>query len=227
MEATDTVAASLTTTLADRGKLPNSGHRTLRIVDTALGSFGFQLELEPLDPAHQLELDAQADDVEDDPYERAIDITLNLIDEAASQDEDAISDLVAEIHPRAAAKVRSFAKLLAEHEAFFAAQFGDRRVELKDEDQVNRVVRALEEADITENRETAEGTILGVLPEARTFEVRLVSGMVIRGKIERGIKDISAFKQAWENTLALLEFRVIRVRKTSRYLLVGASETSS
>ena len=95
--------------------LPQVGGRSLRIVDTALGSFGFELELPPPvrdeRPQTELELDETA---ADDPYEKAIETTFDLITRAAAQDDAEVSSLVAEIHRRAAAKVRAFVKVLAD-----------------------------------------------------------------------------------------------------------------
>ena len=110
VEATDTVAASLTAAdLNDIGLLPGSGGRLLRIVDTVLGSFGFELELPP--PSTTL-WDLLPGSEPPDPYVDAITTTLNLMGQSASMDENAITDLVADIHPRAAVKVHAFAEVL-------------------------------------------------------------------------------------------------------------------
>jgi hypothetical protein len=222
VEATDTVAASLLSDgLRDRGRLPGTGGRSLRIVDTTVGSFGFELELPPAAPAQQAALfphDAP------DPYVDAIVTTMKLLDQAARHDEDAISDLVAEIHPRAAAKVRGFAQVLAESGALFGAAFGDREVRFENNEEVGRVMTSLAESDISEDRETLGATLLGVLPESRRFEARLADRKVVQGTIDRAVADIDAFKARWENKEARLEFRVVRVRSRTRYVLTGASE---
>ena len=217
VDATDTVTASLVTNdLRDRGRLPGARARSLRIVDTAVGSFGFELELPPppeedpgLFPSEQL-----------DPHVEAIETTLRLLDEAATDDEDAISDLIAEIHPRAAAKVRNFAQVLAEHAALVAVAFREKQLRIDDDAKIQRVIEALADADISETDEMHYGTLLGVLPESRRFEARL-SGKVVSGKVDRSVTDIPAFKQRWENQTALFVFRVVRVRTRSRYILTS------
>lgn len=223
VEATDTVAASLVEDLKGRGRLPGTTDRSLRIIDTARGSFGFELELPPpqaIEPTQAGLFPAAPEPI--DPYADAITTTLKLLDQAATEDEDAISDLVAEVHPRAAAKVRAFAKVLNDHEALFAVAFEGRQVRLDTEAQVRRVVDSLADEDISENNETHAGTLLGVLPESRAFEARLTDGAIIHGKIDRAVHDIIGFKAQWEGNEASLALRVIRVRANRRFVLTGA-----
>lgn len=145
VEATDTVAASLTDDLKGRGKLPGTHHRSLRIIDTAQGSFGFELEL----PASELQENLFPIDFDEpDPYERAIETTFALIADASESDEEGMSDLIAEIHPRAAAKVHAFATVLSDHDALFAAEFEDKQVRLRESSDVQRVLEALKAEDM-------------------------------------------------------------------------------
>lgn len=229
VEATDTVAASLTNSdLKERGRLPSAGERSLRIVDTALGSFGFELELPPLskeyEQVQQDLLDPLAGSILTDPYIVAIMTTFALIEEAASMDENAISDLIAEIHPRAATKVRAFAKVLYDHHALFAAEFNGQSVQLVRHEEVQHVMDSLDDANINESIETLSVTIQGILPEARKFEARLESGEVVNGKIDRFLSAIMDFKAAVEDAVHLLRFRVVNVRANRRYVLMGYAE---
>lgn len=220
VEAIDTVTASLVIDdLRGHGRLPGAGTRSLRIVDTAVGSFGFELELPP---AHGLETEPSPSQ-EDDPHVQAITTTLQLLGEAASDDEETISDLIAEIHPRAAAKVRAFADVLHDNDALLAVAFADRQLRFDNKEQVRRVVDALVDSDISEQTEQHPGTLLGVLPESRLFEARLPDGKLIQGKIDRTVSDIANFKQTWENRPATLTFRVVRVRTRSRHILTAAT----
>jgi len=167
VEATDTVAASLNAAdLKDIGPLPGSGGRTLRIVDTVLGSFGFELELPPLSTTL---LDLLPGSKPPDPYVDAITTTFNLISQSASMDENAITDLVADIHPRAAAKVRAFAKVLFDHHALFAAEFEGQQIRLDRHEQVQHVMELLDGNNINETIQTLSATIQAILPDARVF----------------------------------------------------------
>ena len=223
IEATDTVAASLTSEgLKGRGRLPGAS-RSLRIIDTAQGSFGFELELPPLvADAAQMPLDGLGE--EPDPYASAIATTFNLIADAASSDEEGMSDLIAEIHPRAAAKVHAFAKVLSDAGAGFAAEFEGGRVQLNEGGEVQRVLDALKAEDIAERTEEQIGVLLGILPESRRFECRIADGQVISGKVDRALPDIASFKASWENKEALLSFRVVSVRANQRFVLTAAGE---
>lgn len=229
VEATDTVAASLVEDdLKARGRLPGAGARSLRIVDTARGSFGFELELPPVveeQSAEQASL-FQTEQIEPvDVYAEAIETTFALLDQAAKRDEQAISDLVTKVHPRAAKKVWAFAKVLAEHQAVFTATFEGKQVRFDDDDQVRRVMEALAENDISEERELRSGTLLGILPEAREFEARLDDGTIVRGKIHGSVEPLMEVKAAWENKPASLRLRIVRVRTTRRYELMGVGSS--
>jgi hypothetical protein len=222
VEATDTVAASLTAAdLKGIGPLPGSGGRSLRIVDTVLGSFGFELELPPLSTTLW---DLLPGSEPPDPYVDAITTTFNLISQSASMDENAITDLVADIHPRAAAKVRAFAKVLFDHHALFAAEFEGRQIRLDRHEEVQHVMELLDGANINETFQTLSATIQGILPDARVFEAKLAAGEVVKGKIDRSLPNIQDFKAMVENTTTLLQFRVVNVRSNRRYVLMGTAE---
>jgi hypothetical protein len=222
VEATDTVAASLTApVLKDIGPLPGSGGRSLRIVDTVIGSFGFELELPPLSTTL---LDLLPGSEPPDPYVDAITTTFNLISQSASMDENAITDLVADIHPRAAAKVRAFAKVLFDHHALFAAEFEGRQIRLDRHEEVQHVMELLDGDNINETFQTLPATIQGILPDARVFEAKLAAGEVVKGKIDRSLPNIQDFKAMVENATTLLQFRVVNVRSNRRYVLMGTAE---
>jgi len=223
VEATDTVAASLTDDLKGRGRLPSTHQRSLRIIDTARGSFGFELELPPAECGQSTLFDED----EKDPYERAIETTFALIENAAESDEDGMSDLIAEIHPRAAAKVEAFAKVLWDHGAQFAAEWEHKQVALREPADVQRVLEALKAEDMGEREESLPGRLLGILPETRRFECRLDDGRLLTGKIDRSLTDIGAFKQGLESHAALLQFRIVTVRRNERFILMGGSLCSS
>lgn len=230
--ATDTVTASLVKgSLGERGRLPEAGGRSLRIVGTAVGSFGFQLELPPpaKEPA-QIDLDLLKFDNEDlhakpieDLHVKAIETTLQLLNEAAVADDDAISDLIAEIDPRAALKIRAFVKTIADNGALFAIGFRDQQVLFDNNEQLQKAIDALSESDISENEESHVGTLIGVLPAARRFEAKLPKGQLLEGIVDRSVPDINAFKADWENVEAKLSFRVLRVRNRTKYILHEAT----
>lgn len=223
VDAADTVTASVVSeALADRGRLPSAGARALRIVSTAVGSFGFELELPPAPPETLPLLSPE----ETDPYVEALRTTLRFLDEAAANNEEALSDLIAQTHPRAATKIREFAEVLAKNGALFAVAFQGEQVRFDRPEQVRRVMDSLAETNISEEVETQIGTLEGLLPRARSFEAKLADGQELRGQVDRVIPDLKAFKRHWEDREAQLSFRVIRVRTRTRYVLTGAEALS-
>lgn len=215
-DVVETIAASLTTALRDSGPIPGAGQRTLRIVRTALGSFGFDLELPP--PSLELQQSSEFEDA----HASALKSALDLIDEALRADDDQLAERIADIHPRAAAKVRAFIKVLDDADAGFAADFADTRVEVTSSDQVRRVLDALKSEDIREQTLEVEGTVTGVLPGSRRIECRLSDGRLIHGKLALTLVDPAAFKRTFEDRPAQLSFNEVIVRGRRRYTLRSA-----
>ena len=214
-EAVATVAASLRTELGSAGPLPGGGEHGLRIVGTATGSFGFDLELPPDQPPALPGLPA-------DPNVEAVDTTLALIDQAMVGDEEALSELLSTLHPRAAAKVQDFVRLAVDRHALFTVRFGEKRVAVHDEEAARRVLQALHTEELEQSEIRVEATLTGLLPNARDFECRLESdGAVLRGKIDRGLGEASALKAHLDRpaTLSLRETRLRAARP--RYVLLA------
>lgn len=223
VDATSTVTASLAKDgLRNLGRLPANADRSLRIVDTAAGSFGFGLELPP--PSSEVPQLIEWQQEHNDPHVSGITTTLDLLAQAATVDDETLSDLIADIHPRAAAKVAAFAKVLADNDALVSVAFRKHVLRLEHKDAVQRVVTALAETDISERNESIEGTLLGVLPESRLFEARLHHGELVKGKVDRSVDDISELKEQWENKPAQLRLSIVQVRTQQRFRLVGIEE---
>ncbi|RVU40709.1 hypothetical protein EA187_19765 [Lujinxingia sediminis] len=125
VDAVDAVRASL---MADEpmegGRLPRGEERSLRIVDRAGGSSGFELELPP-----------QVPDEESggDTFALAIATTLSRLKEAwtTAAHGEAVSGEIGEVGGQAADKVWAFVKVLVDHDAVFAAEFEGRQVRLR------------------------------------------------------------------------------------------------
>lgn len=218
-EAVATVAASLTTELGSAGPLPGGSDRQLRIVGTAIGSFGFELELPPAEPG-------LLDHFFPDPVAEAVDTTLSLIDQAMVGDEDALSEVFSTIHPRAAGKVQDFVRLAVDRHALFSLRFGDKRVVVPDEEAGRRVVKALRTDELQQKDIGLDATLTGILPNARDFECRVEiveEAEVLRGKIDR-LADISALKALVDRPVRL-RLRETRLRAAHpRYVLLAAEE---
>jgi hypothetical protein len=229
VEATEMIKSSLENDLAEVGRVPNKDGRSLRIVDTAVGSFGFELELPPRETESQTAMFSEDDS--NDPYAEAIELTLNIIEKASTEEEDELTELIAEIHPRALTKARAFLEVLQKNKAFLGVSFNDKQLRLEKKEQIERVVAALAENDISEIPETHIGTLIGLLPKSRQFEAQIPSmnNNVIKGIIDRKAIDSDHELKAIRSLVdkeAKLEFRVVRVRTRTRYVLTNASQNT-
>lgn len=124
-EAVAAMAASLSAPLAPlapMGPIPNRDQNQLLITNTALGSFGFELEeYRPQQPAVAM----------DSPVAIALERTRSLLQSTQGNDEE-LADVASETDQRALEKVRAFLRVLSENDAVCALQYGDAVVRFQD-----------------------------------------------------------------------------------------------
>lgn len=157
-DAVATIAASFRGELRSTGPLPNhADSQGLRIVGPALGSFGFELEIPPVaEPQHLLWAN-------EDPRALAVERAMRLVDAAKSNDDEALSELIADVHVRARAKVLEFVRCVVDHRATFQVRLGDKESGLRELEDGQRVLRALRQEDVLEREIDRRGQ-LWVLP---------------------------------------------------------------
>lgn len=180
-EAVAAMAASLSAPLALMGPIPNRDQNQLLITNTALGSFGFELEeYRPQQPAVAV----------DSPVAIALERTRSLLQSTQGNDEE-LADVASETDQRALEKVRAFLRVLSENDAVCALQYGDAVVRFQDVGQIRQSLARLEADNLHERQEVLPGFFEGSLPNARTFEFKLASdGQVIRGKIAPAVQNV-------------------------------------
>lgn len=179
-DAVATVAASLSAPLAAMGPIPNRDQNQLLITNTAVGSFGFELE----EYREQKLLDDES------AVAVALERTQSLLQATLGQD-DELADIASETDPRALEKVRGFLRVLADAEAICTLQYGDKAMRFADPGQVRRSLDRLAADNLRESQETLEGEFVGVLPVARSFEFKLAgSDEIVRGKISPQVGDV-------------------------------------
>jgi len=179
-DAVATVAASLSAPLAAMGPIPNRDQNQLLITNTAVGSFGFELE------------EYRAQELLDDESAVAValDRTQSLLQATLGQD-DELADIASETDPRALDKVRGFLRVLADNEAICTLQYGDKAMRFADPGQVRRSLDRLAADNLRESQEMLEGEFVGVLPVARSFEFKLSgSDEIVHGKISPKVGDV-------------------------------------
>jgi hypothetical protein len=181
-DAIATVAASIFAPLAQSGPIPNREQYQLLITNTALGSFGFELEEYR---SGQLSLD------EVSPVAAALDQTQAILAATLGSDED-LADSASVTDPRALDKIRGFLQVLADHEAVCTLQYQKRSVAFKDVGQVKSSLLRLSTENLHESEETLQGEFQGVLPKGRTFEFKLANDPVeiVRGRIIAAIQNV-------------------------------------
>lgn len=210
-EAVASLAASLVAPLAASGPIPNREQYQLLITNTALGSFGFELEefrggLLPLEQASQVA--------------QALERTQVLLSSTLGNDEE-LADAVSETDPRALEKVRGFLQVLADSDAVCTLQWNERSVRFSNVNQVRSSLERLSQDNLQEEERTLAGAFLGVLPKSRAFEFHLAGqDEVIRGKVAaavQGIEEINRHEQQ-PVTIRVMETRVGKGKP--RYLLL-------
>jgi len=185
-DAVASVAASLTAPLASMGPIPNRDQNQLLITNTAVGSFGFELE----------EFNgAQLPFEEESPVGIALDRTQALLQSTLGNDED-LADIASETDPRALDKIRAFLKVLVDSDAVCALQYRGRGVRFTDVGQVRSSLERLGADNLRESQQRLQGEFVGALPKSRTFEFKFAGDeTIIRGKVAASILDVDEINQ--------------------------------
>lgn len=160
-EAVTAIAASLTGPLAATGPIPNREQNQMLITNTALGSFGFELE------EYQLgQLPLPGPTAVEVALERATDLLQGTIEVG----DDLLADSASDLDRRAIDRIRDFVATLAESEAICTLRFHDRVFRFNDVSQVRRSLDRLSQDNLTEEEQVIKVQFLGALPHRKTFE---------------------------------------------------------
>ena len=191
------VAASLTAPLKATGPIPNREMNQLIITNTALGSFGFELEEFS---AGQLPFDEQSS------VELALERTQGLLQATVGGDDELLADAAAGLDQRAIDKIRGFIGILVDNEAICAMSFRDRAFRFSDVGQVRHSLDRISRDNLVEEEVLLEGEFQGVLSKPRTFQMDLGAALgVITGKVAKPVDDLDAMNRD-------LSYRRVRAR---------------
>lgn len=206
------VAASIFAPLAPTGPIPNREQYQLLITNTALGSFGFELEEYR---SGQLSLE------ESSPVALALEQAQAILAATLGGDE-ALADAVSETDPRALEKIRSFLQILADHEAVCSLQYQNSSVTFTDVGRLKSCLARLSQDNLQEKTEDLQGEFQGILPKARTFEFKREGqdGEVIKGKISKAIQDAHTLNQHLNQTVCIKVMATRVANGKPRYLLL-------
>jgi len=217
-DAVASVAASLTAPFASMGPIPNRDQYQLLITNTAVGSFGFELEEFSDD---QLPIEQES------PVSIALDRTQALLQSTLGNDEE-LADIASETDPRALDKIRAFLKVLVDSDAVCALQYRSRCVRFADVGQVRSSLERLGVDNLRESQQRLQGEFLGVLPTSRAIEFKLAGDeTIIRGKVATNILNVDEVNQHLHQ-LTFIDVMTTQVGNgRPRYLLTQLPEWDS
>ncbi len=213
-DAITTLAASLCSPLAAMGRIPNKEEYQLLITNTALGSFGFELE------------EYQANNVlpqeEQSLVSAALEQTQAFLTATLSGNDEDLADSASEIDPRALDKIRSFLQTVADNEAVCAMQYKNQSVKFTDVGQIKRCLERLSGENLQENEELLSGAFQGILPKSRTFEFKLEgqNDEIIKGTISKTFQDVAALNQLLDKKTQIKVIKTSVGKGKPRYLLL-------
>ena len=164
--------------LSERGRLPAGDQARLFIRDLVRGSMGFILE----------ELPGQQHEMLPTQLKEAVEDTTQLIANLSAASDAEFEATLAGTQPRLVAAVQKFAKVLFDAGASTRIVGDEQRLALS-VDEVGRLSRRLGEVEVTEEVVPVDGVLLGFLPEARKFELKL-----LEGTMEGAVSEDLAFK---------------------------------
>lgn len=193
------LATSETGGLAQRGPVPAKQAAALNITGVAHGSFGFVLE----------EDDPDSPQLINSTLKEAVENVTEVFERFTSENDDVFNIAINEMDPRLFSSVKTFFKVLHDDEATMRVVEGEHDNSF-DIQAVNRAHQRCQEASIEEESVTFTGTLIGVLPFRRRFELKVGDDEVIEGKagpvfsndyLERIENDEQFIGRRWEAKL--------------------------
>lgn len=159
--------------LAKRGPVPSKEASRLNITNVVHGSFGFLLEEEG---SEQLGL------VNSALCEAAHSVS-GILEDFTSEEDDAFLRAIDEMDPRLFASVREFFDTLHDEGATLRLVEGNKDLRF-DEHKISVAYKRVEETDVSEDEISVTGSLIGVLPIKRRFEMRVTeTGELLEGKV--------------------------------------------
>lgn len=210
-EAISAIAASLSDNLKYMGPIPNRERNQMLITGTAIGSFGFEFEIPKADEDSLFPGSSEA--------EVALEKMQELFNSSVTGNDDLLTELVEEIHPRAVVKAVEFLEVLKTNKAWCALSFKEKTFRFTDLEQIEIAMSKLDKDNITETEGIFQGELQGILPLRRTFEFK-TSEEIITGKIGAEIKDPDVLNREYLHKPVSLNLRITQVGQGKpRYML--------
>lgn len=227
-EAFAAIVAGINDNLRYMGPIPDKQKNQLIITGTAIGSFGFEYELpaanaggDPMQPEMNFGTALQTD--------VAMEKLENLLRVASEGNDDDLSELVDDLHPRAVKKVAEFLTYISDQDAWCGLDFNDSVFRFTGSEQVRTSAKRLNCDNIHERTEQFSGYFEGALPTSRTFEFKPVDQKeILRGKIGPEIEDSHVINRQYLGKLVSVTLNVIQVGQgRPRYTLAKLGDIGS
>lgn len=213
--------------LGARGRLPLRTPSELAIRELVRGSFGFVLE--------EASLNFEAVET---PIRKAIDDVTGIIASIASESDGDFEKGIAELDPRIIISLRTFFTMLDENQATVRIVEGAKD-EALDAEAIRRGRSRVDATEIEEQEsEAIIGELLGLLPDARRFEMRLLDGgEIIKGVVAHALAshwleliekpDEKLIGEIWRSKMKIREIRERNRPPRKLYTLIGLVEKKS
>ena len=217
-DAVRLATAGATGELKPTGQIPRNTMGQPIITGVTVGSFGFELEL-PIP--------------EGDPHgfsypEQAVHRIQTLLTSANEASDEQLSNAAMAIHPRAVNKIAGLLDLMRKRDAQLAIQYQDNKVELTSSEDIKRVAERLNPANVEDRTTQVTGTMIGVIPATRQFELALFDGPSIQGRVSPDIRDPYQTAREFTNRQVSAIIRTIRIgRGAPRHTLVDVFQLTT
>ncbi len=219
------VAVAKGTPPAPGGVIPEADKHRLLITGTALGSFGFELELPEEESSSAQQLPLLPETV--NPLSSARAMLEDLLAKSLEDDDEQLADAVENAGARALDYVRKFYEALRDSNATFSLKTGARRIEYPDVGRVSHAADRLK-SGIAERKQSFIGKLTGVLPLKRDFEFLTEENGQLHGKIDPAFENVGALYTCWSGKKAKITLNVRTVGKGHpRYTLLSRSDISA
>ena len=177
--------SGLTVQFNDTGQIPRNALGQPIITGVILGSFGFEMELP-----------TPVDDRDGFRYpEEAINVIQNLLKSVSEDIDDDFSYVAAQLHPRAVNKVADLLELMRKRKAQFTVEYQGATVRFDTDDNIGNAARRLNRTNVRGDTRDITGTMVGIVPATRTFQMDPTNEPSIHGHIGREIRNLRAAEQ--------------------------------
>ncbi len=196
------------------GSIRNKKDNQLLITGTAVGSFGFQLEV-PQSSTEDLFPKAE-------PVAEALQQVQTLFEAASKRNIEEIAELVDGISKRALKKLSGFLGYLATQKATCGLGYKGKQFRFKDLEQVHSVMECLKEDNIKDTEEQLTGEFVSLtIGNNAKFQFKIGEGEnPVTGKFEKGIEITEGFarEHLWKTVTVTFDVRTVG-QGTPRYTL--------